>query len=64
MRVVCRRKATISVFKDKPMVNIREFYEKDGEQRPGKQGISLPPEQWHKLTAGFDALKAALQAQK
>ena len=46
------------------MVNIREFYEKDGEQRPGKQGISLPPEQWHKLTAGFDALKAALQAQK
>lgn len=61
--VVCRRKASISIFKDKAMVDIREFYEKDGEQRPGSKGISLPPEQWHKLAAGFDALAAALQAQ-
>jgi len=58
----CRRKATISVFKGKPMVSIREFYEKDGEQKPGNKGISLPPEQWHKLVAGFGQLDAALKA--
>ncbi|KAL0050327.1 hypothetical protein WJX82_009110 [Trebouxia sp. C0006] len=57
-----KRKASISVFKGKPMVNIREFYEKDGEQKPGKMGISLPPEQWHKLVAGFKQLDAALKA--
>ena len=44
------------------MVNIREFYEKDGEQKPGSKGISLPPEQWHKLAAGFGQLEAALKA--
>lgn len=57
-----KRKASISVFKGKPMVSIREFYEKDGEQKPGKKGISLPPEQWHKLVAGFGQLEAALKA--
>ncbi|DBA81025.1 TPA: hypothetical protein ACH3X2_007230 [Trebouxia sp. C0005] len=57
-----KRKASISVFKGKPMVNIREFYEQDGEQKPGSKGISLPPEQWHKLVAGFGQLDAALKA--
>lgn len=46
------------------MVSIREFYEQNGEQKPGKAGMSLPPEQWHNLIAGFDALAAALQAQQ
>lgn len=43
------------------MVNIREFYEKDGKTLPGTKGISLPPEQWHKLSAGLGALDAALK---
>ena len=45
------------------MVNIREYYEKDGKTLPGTKGISLPPEQWHKLSAGLGALSAALKEQ-
>lgn len=58
-----KRKASISEFKGKLMVNIREFYEKDGQEKPGAKGISLPPEQWHKLAAGLGALDAALKEQ-
>lgn len=60
---MCRRKASVSEFKGKLMVNIREYYEKDGKTLPGTKGISLPPEQWHKLSAGLGALNAALKEQ-
>lgn len=32
------RYATVSEFRGKVMVGIREYYEKDGELRPGKKG--------------------------
>jgi hypothetical protein len=31
------RRATISTFRGKTMVNIREYYEKDGQELPGKK---------------------------
>ena len=34
------RRITISEFKGKRMVNIREYYEKDGQDLPGKKVIS------------------------
>lgn len=37
-------------FKGKYYVDIREFYNADGDLKPGKKGISLSLEQWHKLT--------------
>ncbi|XP_064609778.1 activated RNA polymerase II transcriptional coactivator p15-like [Liolophura sinensis] len=43
------RYATVSEFRGKVMVSIREYYEAEGELRPGKKGISLSLEQWNKL---------------
>ncbi|CAL1533781.1 unnamed protein product [Lymnaea stagnalis] len=43
------RYATVSEFRGKAMVSIREYYEKDGDLRPGKKGISLSVEQWDAL---------------
>ncbi|KAL1976443.1 hypothetical protein VTN31DRAFT_2725 [Thermomyces dupontii] len=40
------RRVTISNFRGRNMVNIREYYEKDGEELPGKKGISLPMDQF------------------
>ncbi len=39
-------------YKNKPMINIREFYVVDSETRPKKKGISLSKEQW-KLVKDF-----------
>ncbi|KAH8425655.1 transcriptional coactivator p15/PC4 family protein [Aspergillus melleus] len=37
------RRVTISTFRGKTMVNIREYYEKDGQELPGKKVSSLSP---------------------
>ncbi|KAI8103455.1 hypothetical protein M9435_004794 [Picochlorum sp. BPE23] len=41
-----KRKVTILIFKGTPMVNVREYYEKNGELCPGAKGLSMPEEQW------------------
>jgi len=49
------RYINVNEFKGKQYVNIREYYlADDGEERPGKKGISLTVEQWEKLK-GFIA---------
>ena len=40
---------SVSQFKGKPYINIREYYDDHGVQKPGKKGISLPGDQWDKL---------------
>ena len=50
----------ISVYNGKPMVDIREMYEKDGEEKPGKKGISLVLEQWTTLKKGLPVLNSAI----
>ncbi|KAJ5286913.1 ssDNA-binding transcriptional regulator [Penicillium angulare] len=40
------RRVTVSSFRGKNMVNLREYYEKDGQELPGKKGISMPVAQF------------------
>ncbi|KAJ7385407.1 Transcriptional coactivator [Desmophyllum pertusum] len=44
-----KRKVSVREFKGRVLVDIREFYESDGEMKPGRKGISLQLEQWEKL---------------
>ncbi|CEL01548.1 hypothetical protein ASPCAL01129 [Aspergillus calidoustus] len=55
------RRVTISTFRGKTMVNIREYYEKDGQELPGKKGISLPTDQFSALVALLPDIETALQ---
>ncbi|CAJ2641474.1 unnamed protein product [Trifolium pratense] len=41
------RKVSVRIWQGKVWVDIREFYDKDGKQCPGKKGISLSKEQVH-----------------
>jgi len=43
------RFVSVSEFKGKKLVNIREYYTKDGKTLPGNKGISLTIEQFREL---------------
>ncbi|KAL2859946.1 transcriptional coactivator p15/PC4 family protein [Aspergillus lucknowensis] len=55
------RRVTVSSFRGKTMVNIREYYEKDGEELPGKKGISLPIDQYSTLMTLLPDIETVLQ---
>lgn len=40
-----KKRATVSAFKGIPLLDIREYYVSEGDERPGKKGISLTLEQ-------------------
>ena len=40
-----RKHATVRTFKGMTLLDIREFYDAGGEEKPGKKGISLAVEQ-------------------
>jgi len=44
-----KKRVSIGEFKGQVMVNIREYYDKDGEEMPGKAGIALTIEQYESL---------------
>lgn len=56
-----QRQVRINEFRGRQYVDIREFYEKDGESLPGKKGISLTPAQWKKLLEVSDEVNRALE---
>ncbi|VFR00983.1 unnamed protein product [Cuscuta campestris] len=62
--VVCElsknRRVSVRIWQGKPVLDIREFYVKDGKQMPGKKGISLPMEQWHVLREHAEEIDQAL----
>lgn len=55
-----KKRVTVREFKGKTYIDIREFYEKDGQLLPGKKGIALQPEQWRKLIGMADDINSAL----
>jgi len=48
-------------FRGKLFVDIREFYEKNGELLPGKKGISLSITQWNKLKEHIDDIQKSVE---
>jgi len=58
-----KKRATVRTFKGNTLIDIREFYGADGDEKPGKKGISLTVEQWEALkhsTGTIDSLFADL----
>ncbi|GLB37039.1 putative transcriptional Coactivator p15 (PC4) [Lyophyllum shimeji] len=62
-----KKRATVRSFKGIPLIDIREFYGPDGDEKPGKKGISLTLEQWEALknaTGTLDELFATVKKKK
>lgn len=54
------RRLSISTFKGQTLLDIREYYLKDGQLLPGKKGISLSVEQWGALVKAVPEVVGAL----
>ncbi|KIW76517.1 hypothetical protein Z517_11263 [Fonsecaea pedrosoi CBS 271.37] len=57
------RRVTLSEFKGKKLVNIREYYEKDKEWLPGKKGISMSIEQYSAFVQIMPQIENVLKSQ-
>ncbi|KAF3439273.1 hypothetical protein FNV43_RR17549 [Rhamnella rubrinervis] len=62
--VVCdlskNRKVKVRTFNGRIMVDIREYYVKDGKELPGKKGISLTMDQWNILRENIEEIDKAV----
>ncbi|KAI1188673.1 transcriptional Coactivator p15-domain-containing protein [Nemania serpens] len=56
------RRVVIQDFKGKTYVNIREYFDSNGELRPGKKGIMLSLEQYNALLSAIPDVNAELQS--
>ncbi|KAI1000692.1 hypothetical protein K3495_g7505 [Podosphaera aphanis] len=57
------RRVEITEFKGTKLINIREFYEKDGKFLPGKKGISLTIDQYKAFVKAVPSINSHLEAQ-
>ena len=56
------RYLTVTEFKNKVRVDVREYYiNSDGERKPGKKGISLSLEEWQKIADNLDKIENAIK---
>ncbi|KAG5019460.1 hypothetical protein AAZX31_06G148900 [Glycine max] len=54
------RRVAVRNWKGSIMVDIREFYVKDGKQLPGRKGISLTMDQWNVLRNHVEEIDKAI----
>jgi hypothetical protein len=57
------RFVSVSLFKGKVRVDVREYYLDDnGERKPGKKGISLSLDEWKKLKDQMDDIEQSIKS--
>ncbi|GAA6047378.1 hypothetical protein JCM3770_001274 [Rhodotorula araucariae] len=54
------KRAVVSNFKGKTLIQIREYYNDAGEWKPGKKGIALPVEAWDRLKKAVGVIDDAI----
>ncbi len=52
-----RRKVSVRSYRGSELVDIREYYEKNGQQMPGRKGLSMTLDQWRQFTAQLDLIR-------
>ena len=55
-----KKRITVHKFKGQIKVDIREFYDSNGEMKPGKKGISLSLDNWKKLKGFIDDIDESI----
>jgi len=55
------RRVTVRKFKNKVLVDIRDYYLKDGKENPGSKGISLTTDQYAKLKELLSDIDTAVE---
>ncbi|KAL6310319.1 transcriptional Coactivator p15-domain-containing protein [Sparassis latifolia] len=53
-----KRRATVRTFKGTIFLDIREYYGQEGDEQPGKKGVTLQQEQWESLKNNGDSIDA------
>jgi hypothetical protein len=56
------RKLSISKYYKNVLIDIREYYEENGQMKPGKKGISISKEQWDVIKKNMGNIDDAIQA--
>ncbi|CAK9163084.1 unnamed protein product [Ilex paraguariensis] len=63
--IICRltknRRVTVTDFRGKTLVSIREYYRKEGKELPTSKGISLTAEQWSSFKKNVPAIEKAIR---
>jgi hypothetical protein len=55
------RKVIVKKFKGHVLIDIREFFDKDGTEKPGRKGISLTSAQWEALKTHVEEVDDAVK---
>ncbi|KAF0685694.1 Aste57867_22441 [Aphanomyces stellatus] len=55
-----KKQVTVRAWKSAILVDIREYYDSNGEKKPGKKGISLTKEQWKAVVTLADDIDTAV----